>query len=121
MLKSCFTCDHFDSCTLICKFADFITNNVNSTISNECKNWVQKTEEKSKEIANEMVELAHYSSVMTPDEQRNNIMNVVDVACMKMTEWKDEQHKQELIRIYNFVSPYLTPEAINDLKIIIGI
>ena len=40
---------------------------------------------------------------------------------MAMAEWKDEQHKQELIRIYNFVSPYLTPEANNDLKIIIGI
>lgn len=48
MLKSCFTCDRFDTCTPICKFADFITNNTNSTISNECKNWVQKTD-KSKE------------------------------------------------------------------------
>ena len=43
------------------------------------------------------------------------------VGAMQMAEWKDEQHKQELIRIYNFVSPYLTPEAINDLKIIIGL
>lgn len=42
-------------------------------------------------------------------------------SAMEMAEWKDEQHKQELIRIYNFVSPYLTPEANNDLKIIIGI
>lgn len=40
---------------------------------------------------------------------------------LEMAQWKDEQHKQELIRIYNFVSPYLTPEANNDLKIIIGI
>lgn len=40
---------------------------------------------------------------------------------MEIAVWKDEQHKQELIRIYNFVSPYLTPEANNDLKIIIGI
>lgn len=45
MLKSCFTCDRFDSCTLICKFADFITTNANSIISNECKNWMQKTDE----------------------------------------------------------------------------
>lgn len=54
-------------------------------------------EEKSREIANEMVKLAHYSSFMTPDEQRNNIMNVAYVACMKMAKWKDEQHEQSLI------------------------
>lgn len=34
---------------------------------------------------------------------------------------KDEQHKQKLIRIYNFVNPYLTIEANSDLKIIIGL
>lgn len=56
-----------------------------------------KNEEKARELANEMVELAHYSSLMTPDEQRNNIMNVADVACMKMAEWKEEQHEQLLI------------------------
>lgn len=55
-----------------------------------------KNKEKAKEIANEMVELAHYSSLMTPDEQRNNIMNVADVACMKMAEWKDEQHNKKV-------------------------
>lgn len=54
-------------------------------------------EEKAKEIANEMVELAHYSSVMTPDEQRNNIINVADVACVEMAKWKDEWHEQSLI------------------------
>lgn len=43
------------------------------------------------------------------------------LGAIEMAKRKDEQHKQELIRIYNFVSPYLTPEAINDLKIIIGL
>lgn len=56
-------------------------------------------EEKAKEIANEMVELAHYSSVMTPDEQRNNIMNVADVACMEMAKWKDAQFKEFLFGV----------------------
>ena len=42
-------------------------------------------------------------------------------SALEAMEWKDEQHKQELIRIYNFVNPYFSPEAINDLKIIIGI
>lgn len=44
MQKTCFTCDHFNPCSAICKFADFITNDVNKIISNECKNWLQKTD-----------------------------------------------------------------------------
>lgn len=65
-------------------------------------------EEKAKNMA----------SVLVSEDQNNQPL--VDLL-LQMAQWKDEQHKQELIRIYNFVSPYLTPEANNDLKIIIGI
>lgn len=70
---------------------------------------------------------------MTNEEKANAIADFLSIdvetlhkkscylGAREMAQWKDEQHKQELIRIYNFVRPYLTPEANNDLKIIIGI
>lgn len=51
------------------------------------------------------------------DAQYLSMFNAIE----EMAEWKDKQHKQELIRIYNFVNPYLTPEANKDLKILIGL
>lgn len=59
MQKSCFTCDRFDSCTLICKFADFITTNANSIISNECKNWIQKVDKSEETIYIKYIENEH--------------------------------------------------------------
>lgn len=67
-------------------------------------------EQKAKEI----VKNASYLPNLTEYE-------AMTFVATEMAKWKDEQHKQELIRIYNFVRPYLTIEAINDLKIIIGI
>lgn len=63
------------------------------------------------------------NELIAGDESINisTVRLLINDKVLEMAQWKDEQHKQELIRIYNFVSPYLTPEANNDLKIIIGI
>lgn len=58
-----------------------------------------KNEEKAKEIGNIMLELANYSSYNTPDEQRNNIRNVAELAALKMAQWKDAQYAELLAKI----------------------
>ena len=65
--------------------------------------------------------IANLKEISETDTYENPFKVAIYERCLNMAEWKDEQHKQELIRIYNFVSPYLTPEANNDLKIIIGL
>ena len=75
-------------------------------------------EEKAKELAQLM-----FPNNMCIWARGNVEAEKVEYATLTMAKWKDEQHKQELIRIYNFIRPYLDTKELsdNDLKQIIGI